>query len=132
MSARQGARNWLLLSSLGGFLILGLGFLSRCFSPQLGDCAYVCYQNDGGAPLCPEQYECRSDGYCHLLGSTMVCPYTIDLGPAPDGPPADLLPPPADGSAGDLAHPSSDGFTGDLAQMPPIGDLAQPPSDLGL
>jgi hypothetical protein len=65
---------------LGGGLLSGLLLLSRCFSPSLPACAYRCYQNDLGAAQCPGEYECRSDGYCHLRGNSEACSYSQDQG----------------------------------------------------
>lgn len=78
----------------GSLLLGGLVLLSRCFSPDLPACSFVCGTEE---PRCPTQYECRSDGYCHLSGSTEACPYTMDLSPAPARP--DLS------SSGDMATP---------------------------
>ena len=89
-----------LLASLLLLPLCGLSvvLLSRCFSPDLPDCSYICGTDD---PSCPPEYECRNDGYCHLKGSTAACPYTMDLAP-----PADLLTldasPPADGGVADM------------------------------
>ncbi|MFO0578786.1 MAG: hypothetical protein U1A78_32690 [Polyangia bacterium] len=55
--------------------------LAQCFAPTYSDCAFRCGPQ---APLCPDEYECRSDGYCHLRESTASCPYTLDLSPPPD------------------------------------------------
>jgi hypothetical protein len=41
-----------------------------CFTPTYSDCAFRCATV---APLCPAEYECRSDGYCHLPDSTAQC-----------------------------------------------------------
>lgn len=41
-----------------------------CFTPTYSDCAFRCATI---APLCPAEYECRSDGYCHLPDSTAQC-----------------------------------------------------------
>ena len=78
---------------LGALLLLALLVLVRCFAPQLPDCSYRCGKDDGtGAPLCPPEYECQSDRYCHRLGSTAACPFSMDLSPPADlRPPADLV-----------------------------------------
>lgn len=65
---------------LFGALIGGALGLSRCFVPDLPACAYICAP-EGTEPRCPGEYECRTDGYCHLKGSTEACPYSMDLGP---------------------------------------------------
>lgn len=75
------------LSSFG-VVVSGLLFLPRCFNPALPACSYICNHNTLGAPLCPDEYECRADGYCHLRGSSEACPYTMDLRPADIGRPA--------------------------------------------
>ena len=41
-----------------------------CFTPTYSDCAFRCATV---TPLCPAEYECRSDGYCHLPDSTVLC-----------------------------------------------------------
>jgi hypothetical protein len=66
----------MLALTLGG----GAVSLSHCFSPELPACAYRCNATE---PRCPDEYECRDDGYCHLKGSTESCPYTQDLVPPP-------------------------------------------------
>jgi hypothetical protein len=78
----------------GSALFAGLLLLSRCFSPDLPACAYICNADE---PRCPDEYECRPDGYCHLRGSSEACPYTMDLSPAPPRP--DLA------QAGDMTAP---------------------------
>lgn len=75
-SARGPRAGLLLLSGLGGGLVLAL---SQCFSPTLPACSYQCAMED---PRCPEDYECREDGLCHLKGNNEVCPF--DLSSAPD------------------------------------------------
>lgn len=66
----------MLALALGG----GATSLSHCFSPELPACAYRCNATE---PRCPDEYECRTDGYCHLKGNTEACPYMQDLTPAP-------------------------------------------------
>ena len=63
------------LLALSGALVMTLG---QCFSPDLPVCSYQCASDE---PACPDDYECRTDGYCHLKGSTEACPYSMDLGP---------------------------------------------------
>jgi hypothetical protein len=48
-------------------LALSLGGLAGCFKPQVPDVAFTCGP-DGG---CPDDYECRVDGCCHRLGSSL-------------------------------------------------------------
>lgn len=103
--ATMSTKGWVLFSTsaaLGAALLL-----SRCFSPQLPTCAYICNKTE---PRCPEQYECRDDCYCHLKGSVEACDFPQDMNgcdlasPPPDlaQPRPDLTTPP-DQSAGDLA-----------------------------
>jgi hypothetical protein len=47
--------------------------LAGCFNVDQPICSYACADTD---PRCPEDYECRSDGYCHLIGSTEACAYS--------------------------------------------------------
>lgn len=99
------------LTLLLPLLLLSAGALTtaRCFSPDLPACAYICAAT---APRCPDQYECRDDGYCHKRGSTEACPYRMDLSPAPP----DLTPPLDLASSPDLTPPpdmpASDGGGG--------------------
>lgn len=44
--------------------------VAGCFHPQKPSCSYVCGDS---TPKCPDDYECRADGYCHLIGSTDAC-----------------------------------------------------------
>lgn len=57
-----------------------------CFNPQKPTCSYVCAES---SPKCPDDYECRVDGYCHLIRSTDACLYSdaavpIDMSVAVD------------------------------------------------
>jgi hypothetical protein len=45
--------------------------LAGCFSPANVDCAFRC--GAGDMQPCPDDYECRSDGYCHLIGAVGAC-----------------------------------------------------------
>lgn len=58
-----------LAALLGAVVALGVD-LSGCFTPTYADCAFRCGSED---PKCPAEYECRSDGYCHLPDSTAIC-----------------------------------------------------------
>jgi hypothetical protein len=69
---------WPLLAGVA--LFAGAVTLSRCFSPTLPACSFICNTTD---PKCPDDYECRSDNYCHLTSSSETCPYSMDLTPAP-------------------------------------------------
>lgn len=91
----------------GSLLVCVLVLLSRCFSPDLPACSFVCGTEE---PRCPTQYECRGDGYCHLSGSTEACPYTMDLSPAPQRP--DLS------SSGDMTAPPDQATPPDLTAAP--------------
>lgn len=75
--------------------------LARCFTPELPACSYRCNMTE---PRCPDEYECRTDGYCHLKGNNAECPYMQDLEPPPvrdlSSPPRDLAQP-QDQSMGD-------------------------------
>ena len=99
--ATLSARGWILFSAsaaLGAALLL-----SRCFSPELPTCAYICNKTE---PRCPEQYECRDDCYCHLKGSVEACDFPQDMnGCDLASRPPDLAAPRPDMamSAGDLA-----------------------------
>ena len=51
-------------------VMLGTGaalVLSQCFAPTFHDCGFRC---GTVAPQCPDEYECRSDNYCHLRDSS--------------------------------------------------------------
>ena len=70
-------------------LLVGAGigwWLSGCFAPTYTDCAFLCGPQ---APVCPAEYECRADGYCHLPAGTAVCigPVLSDLSAAADASP---------------------------------------------
>jgi hypothetical protein len=72
-------------------LVLGAG----CFNPDKPACSYSCSDTD---PRCPEDYECRSDGYCHLVGTEEQ---SCNFAPPPDmsmSLPADMT------TAGDLSQ----------------------------
>jgi hypothetical protein len=47
--------------------------LAGCFNPDKPSCSYACADSD---PRCPDSYECRSDGYCHLMGTTDTCNFS--------------------------------------------------------
>ena len=44
--------------------------VAGCFSPDKPTCSYACSDTE---PRCPVDYECRTDGYCHLVGTTTAC-----------------------------------------------------------
>lgn len=88
-------KGWLLFSASAA---LGVALsLARCFSPELPTCAYICGKSE---PRCPDEYECRSDCYCHLKGSTEACSFDMASGCDAATPPPDLA-----GPAKDLATP---------------------------
>jgi hypothetical protein len=69
-------------------LFLPVAPLGGCFEFDEPVCSFACGPG-GGADSCPEDYECRSDGYCHRQGTTEICPFTdasvIDqAAPVPD------------------------------------------------
>lgn len=55
-------RRLLLLAALAAPLFAAAG----CFNPDQPSCSYACADSD---PKCPDDYECRADGYCHLIGT---------------------------------------------------------------
>jgi hypothetical protein len=72
-------RRWMPLGLILGALGASLLFV-RCFSPSLPACSYRCNTTE---PRCPDEYECRTDGYCHLKGNGEQCSFSMDLSPAP-------------------------------------------------
>ena len=52
-------------------VIFVLAITPACFSPETPACAYAC----GPGGLCPNDYSCMADGYCHYKGTTGQCPY---------------------------------------------------------
>jgi hypothetical protein len=95
--------------------LLGAATLgSGCFSVDEPICAYKC----GTGNICPDDYSCMADGYCHKNGTTGACDYSdaamapadlgvgdmsdtdaieVDMTPGPDGAPA-----PNDGGPDDM------------------------------
>jgi hypothetical protein len=61
------------LLALAGFTVSG------CFNVDKPACSYVCAEVE---PRCPDSYECRTDGYCHLIGSTAACIFSDAAMPA--------------------------------------------------
>ena len=48
-----------------------------CFNPDEPVCSYQCAAVE---PRCPDDYECRADGYCHKKGTTAACSFpAIDM-----------------------------------------------------
>jgi hypothetical protein len=82
-------------------LALALVSFAGCFDPEEPLCAFACGDNN----LCPDDYQCLPDGYCHLHGQAGECTFPDasanfsdaggDLGAPNDGgdmtAPADLL-----------------------------------------
>lgn len=64
-------RRFVLVTLLFGF--------AGCFNPDKPSCSFVCA---GSAPACPEDYECRADNYCHLIGNSDSCGFS-DAATAP-------------------------------------------------
>jgi hypothetical protein len=60
-----------LLMTLGLVAVAFAG--GGCFDPDRPVCSYVCSESE---PRCPDEYECRSDNYCHLVGSTQACGFS--------------------------------------------------------
>jgi hypothetical protein len=59
--------------------VLGLG---GCFNYSEPICSFSC-GTGADADLCPGNYECRSDGYCHKKGTTESCGFS-DAAVSPD------------------------------------------------
>ena len=66
-------RHVLLLAALVGF--------AGCFEPEEPLCAFQCGDNN----LCPDDYMCLADGYCHLHGMPGDCMFPDASVPATDG-----------------------------------------------
>lgn len=54
-------------------MLLAAASFSGCFNVDKPTCSYVCSDT---APACPDDYECRADGYCHLKGTTEACAFS--------------------------------------------------------
>ena len=54
-------------------LVLAAAGFSGCFNVDKPTCSYACSDTE---PKCPEDYECRTDGYCHLTGTTAACAFS--------------------------------------------------------
>jgi len=79
-------------------LLLGVLALPACFSPDEPPCAFSCGDNN----LCPNDYQCLADGYCHLHGQPGDCKYPDASAAATDG--GDMSTMPVDAGA-DLVSP---------------------------
>jgi hypothetical protein len=87
--------------SLGLLVFAALG-VGGCFNYSEPVCSFSCGTGDAAADLCPGNYECRADGYCHKIGTTEACEFSDaavspDLSAIPDQGP-DLA---SDGGPGD-------------------------------
>ncbi len=79
-----------------------------CFSYQTPMCSFACADTD---PKCPPDYQCLSDGYCHLHGMAGSCGYS-DAAMQPGDISVSM---PADLSMPDLATVGPDSASFDLA-----------------
>jgi hypothetical protein len=70
-------------------LALAAGSFSGCFNVDKPTCSYACSDT---TPKCPDDYECRSDGYCHLTGTTAECAFSDAAVPLDMSQPRDLTP----------------------------------------
>ena len=68
--------------SLGLVMMAALG-LGGCFNYSEPICSFSCGTGTAAANLCPSNYECRTDGYCHKVGTTESCGFS-DASVAPD------------------------------------------------
>jgi hypothetical protein len=50
-------------------VVLAAAGLGGCFSPRQPGCAFSC----AGDQLCPENYVCASDGFCHRNDGLGAC-----------------------------------------------------------
>lgn len=79
-----------------------------CYTPDQPVCNYRCDTSADNNGHCPWDYECRADGYCHLKGSTGMCPFSMpDMSAVPDmsmAPPPDMATSPDTAAPPDLAH----------------------------
>ncbi len=76
-------------------IVCGLFGFTGCFNPDKPSCSFVC---SGTAPACPDDYECRADNYCHLIGNSDTCGFS-DAAAAPldlSATSADMVAPPSD------------------------------------
>jgi hypothetical protein len=80
-------------------LALAVAF-SGCFNVDKPTCSYACSDT---TPACPDDYECRTDGYCHLVGTTAECMFSdAAMAPIDMSVPSDLTP----GTPSDLVSTS--------------------------
>jgi hypothetical protein len=71
-------------------LALAAGSVSGCFNVDKPTCSYACSDT---TPACPDEYECRSDGYCHLAGTTAACAFSDAAMPLDMSIALDMVPP---------------------------------------
>ena len=69
------------------FALAALSF-SGCFNVDKPICSYACSDT---TPRCPDDYECRTDGYCHKIGSTAECAFSDAAVPLDLSMPRDLV-----------------------------------------
>jgi hypothetical protein len=75
------------LVTLAAFALAATLGVSGCFNVDKPTCSYVCSDT---TPKCPDDYECRTDGYCHLTGTTAACTFAdaavplVDMSMGPD------------------------------------------------
>jgi hypothetical protein len=70
-------------------LALAAASFSGCFNVDKPTCSYACSDT---TPACPDDYECRTDGYCHLVGTTDACLFSDAAMPLDMSMPLDLTP----------------------------------------
>ena len=59
--------------SVAAFALAITAGFGGCFNVDKPTCSYSCSDT---TPACPDDYECRSDGYCHLTGTTAECSFS--------------------------------------------------------
>jgi len=118
---------------LATVLALAPLLMASCFSPDEPVCAYACGDNG----VCPDNYECRADNYCHKLGSTGICPYpdasvppdllNVDLAGLDMSMPIDMAVP--DMSMPDMSVQMDMAMPSDMAQQPDMTQQDGSPTD---
>lgn len=102
--------------------------LGACFETPTVDIAFRC----GPAGECPDNYECRDDGCCHLIGSStsVTCNLPDAAVPGPDAATPDAIPP--DAVAPDAVAPDAMAPDAMAPDAVPAGMLVSlvPPSAL--
>jgi hypothetical protein len=87
-------------------LVAALVSFAGCFEPDEPLCAFSCGDNG----LCPDDYMCLADGYCHLHGDPTACVFPDAAVPVSDGG-EDMTMAPADGAPDLTVPPDLLGFT---------------------